>query len=218
VNGWYYVTAGGIGLPSEVAGIANAIKSKGKPGKLFGQILGSKLYLLATVYALLKTKAYRNPLSIRLNDGLLKTSALSLMVNNQPFLGRNFLMSPGAVNNDGMLDICLIENSATFMQTLLVILKVLGGKHIYSSSVRTWRLKEVIIDTEEPTTFLCDGEICQKASEFKIEILPRALNVITAKTNAETQDHRANLKGTKTIGVTQNLGDDYVVSTEKRIL
>jgi len=198
VNGWYYITAGGIGLPSEVAGIANAIKSKGKPGKLFGQILGSKLYLLATVYALLKTKAYRNPLSIRLNDGLLKTSALSLMVDNQPFLGRNFLMSPGAVNNDGMLDVCLIENSATFMQTLLVILKVLIGKHIYSSSVKTWRAKEVVVDTEKPEAFLCDGETCQKASEFKIEILPRALNVITAKANGEEQHPRANCTATTT--------------------
>lgn len=96
VNGWYYVTAGGIGLPSEVAGIANAIKSKGKSGRVIGQISGSKLYILVMIYALLKKKAYRNPLSICLNDRSLKTNALSLMMDNQPFLGWEFFNVAGS--------------------------------------------------------------------------------------------------------------------------
>jgi YegS/Rv2252/BmrU family lipid kinase len=217
VNGWCYVTAGGIGLPSEVAGIANAIKSNGKTGQLIGQLMGSKLYMLAVMGALLKTRRYRNPLSIKFESGQMRANALSLTVNNQPFLGRNFLMSPGAVNNDGMLDICLIESSETLIQTLLVILKVLTGRHIYASGVRTWRMKELIITTEKPMSFLGDGEICQKASDFKIEILPRAVNVITAKTNTEAHDHGVSLTDTKTIDVTQNHGENHVVLTERRI-
>lgn len=126
-------------------------------------------------------------------------------------------MSPGAVNNDGILDICLIENSNTLTKTLSVILKVLVGKHIYSPRVKTWRAKEVVVNAEKPMAFLCDGEICQKASEFKIEILPSALNVITAQTNAEAQDHRANLVAAEKMGATQNHGENDVVSTEKRI-
>jgi diacylglycerol kinase (ATP) len=182
VNGWCYVTAGGIGLPATVAGIANAIKSNGKTGQLIGQLMGSKLYLLAVMGALLKSRRYRNPLSIKFEGGQMKAHALSLMVNNQPFLGRNFLMSPGAVNDDGMLDVCLIENTATLIEMLAVILKVLTGRHIFSPGVRTWQTREVIVETEKPTDFLGDGEICQKAKEFIIRILPRALNVITAKT------------------------------------
>lgn len=182
VNGWCYVTAGGIGLPSEVAGIANTIKSNGKTGQLIGQIMGSKLYLLAVIGALLKTGRDRNPLSINFSGNRRRANALSLMVNNQPFLGRNFLMSPGAVNDDGMLDVCLIENSATRIETLAVISKVLTGRHIFSPGVKTWQTREMILETERPTAFLGDGEICQEAKEFKIEILPRALNVITART------------------------------------
>ncbi len=179
VNRWCYVTAGGIGLPSEVAGIANAIKSNGKTGQLIGRIMGSKLYLLAVIGALLKTGRRRNPLSINFSGGRRTASALSLMINNQPFLGRNFLMSPGAVNDDGMFDVCLIENPAARMRMLAVILKVLTGRHIFSPGVRTWQTRKMILETERPTAFLGDREIGQKAKEFKIEILPRALNLIT---------------------------------------
>lgn len=179
VNGWCYVTAGGIGLPSAVAGIANAIKSNGKTGRLLGQLMGSKLYLLAVMGALFKTGRYRNPLSIKYEGIQMRGNALSLMINNQPFLGRNFLMSPGAVNDDGMLDVCLIENSATLIEMLAVIFKVLTGRHIFSKGVRIWRTREVILQTERLMDFMGDGEICQKAKEFKVEILHRALNVIT---------------------------------------
>jgi diacylglycerol kinase (ATP) len=201
VNGWHYLTAGGVGLPSQVAGIANVIKSKIKESQFLKQILGSKLYILAVLWALLSNKTGQNPMSIYLNDTWLRADALSLTVNNQPFLGSNFQMSPGAVNNDGVLDICLIENPDTLIQTLLIILKIFSGRHIYSFGVSTWQLKELIITTEKPMSFLGDGEICQKASEFRIEILPMAVNVITAKTNTEAHDHSVGPIDAKTIYV-----------------
>ena len=181
VNGWCYVTAGGIGLSSTVAGIANTVKSNGRKGRLIGQLMGSKLYLLAVIGALLKTGRCRNPLSIKLEGVQLRANALSLMFNNQPFLGRNFLMSPGAVDHDGMFDVCLIENSATLIEMLAVIFKVLTGKHIFSKGVRIWQTREVIFQTDRMMNYMGDGEICQKAKEFKVEILPRAVNVITAR-------------------------------------
>ncbi len=217
VNDWYYITAGGIGLSSEVANMANSIRSNSRIGQLIGRISGSKLYILAVFWALLSNKAGRNPMSIHLNDSWLRTDVLSLTVNNQSFLGRNFQMSPGAVNDDGMLDICLIENQTSFWLTLLVILKVLTGKHIYSSGVRTWRMKELIITAEKPMSFLGDGEIYRKASEFKIEILPGAVNIITARINTDAHEHGVSLTVAKTMDVTQNHGENHAVLTEKGI-
>ena len=140
-------------------------------------------------------------MSICLNDTWLRMDVLSLTVNNQPFLGKNFQISPGAINSDGMLDICLIENQTSLWRTFLVISKVLFGKHIYSSGVRTWQIKELIITTDKPMSFLGDGEICQEASEFKIEILPKEVNVITAKTYTEAHNHSVSLAVAKTIVV-----------------
>jgi diacylglycerol kinase (ATP) len=148
VNGWCYVTAGGIGLPAAVAGIANAVKSNGRKGRLIGQLMGSRLYLLAVMGALLKTGRYRNSLSILV---------------------------------DGMLDVCLIENSATLIETLAVIVKVLTGRHIFAKGVKIWQTREVRLQTKRLMDFMGDGEIGQKSKEFKVEILPQALNVITGR-------------------------------------
>lgn len=178
VNQWHYVTAGGIGLAAEVAVIANALKCKSATGRLLGQILGSKLYILAVLCALLKRKG-KNLLSVRWNEGSVKADALSLTVGNQPFLGRRFLISPGAVNGDGLGDICLIENTTTLLPTTSVILKVLAGRHVHSSSVKTWRAKQLIVDTEKSAMFLGDGEILTQGNRFNIEIVPKALRVLT---------------------------------------
>jgi diacylglycerol kinase family enzyme len=111
----------------------------------------------------------------------MRTNALALMMNNQPFLGRNFFMSPGAVNHDGMLDICLIENSTSLAETLAVIVKVLTGRHIFAKGVKIWQTREVRLQTERLMDFMGDGEIGQQAKEFKVEVLPQAVNVITAR-------------------------------------
>ena len=179
VNGWYYVTAGGLGLPCEVVSIANTIKRQGTIGKLLRQILGSKVYILAVLCALFKKARRRTLLNIRCNGSSLVVDSLSLMVNNQPFLGKNFLMSPAAINDDGMFDICLIENFKRRMQILSILIKVITGRHIYSPSVKTWRAKELIVNAEEPLSFIGDGEIIQQGTQFSIQIIPRALRLLT---------------------------------------
>lgn len=201
VNGWCYATAGGIGLSSEVANLANSIKANRTLGKLLDQVLGSKLYLFATLWSLLKREKSGIPLIVRWNGSFTKTNALALMVDNQPFLGKNFLVSPGAVNDDGVFDVCLIENSNSFIQTLSTILKVLTGKHIFSPSVKTCRESELLVEVLNPTAFLGDGETCSKASEFKIKIIPQALNIITPQPNGKDQS--------------QNRSNDYATTLNK---
>jgi len=174
-------TTGGVGLPCEVASIANTIKRSGMIGKRLAQILGSKLYILAVLCALVKKNTRRNLLTLPWNGCSIRVDALSFMMNNQSFLGKNFLMSPGAVNDDGMFDICLIENSKSRVQILSLLIQVLTGRHIYSPSVKTWRASELVVDAENPLTFFGDGEVFQKVSAFKIKIFPRAINVIVPK-------------------------------------
>jgi diacylglycerol kinase (ATP) len=197
VNGWHYVTGGGVGLPSQAAEIANAIKNRGAVGRLCARLLGSKLYALALGCALLSKRARLNPLSIRINGSSVRVNALSLMIDNQPFVGRDFLISPGAVNDDGILDACLIENSKNLLQTMSTILKVLKGRHVFSSSVKTWRVKEMTVISREPTAFYGDGEINQISSEFRIKLLPGALKVITGRAPKQRLDYADNVSLTK---------------------
>ncbi len=182
VNERYYVTAGGIGLPCETACTANKIKHRGSIGKLVGQFLGSKIYVIALLLVLAKKNNQRCLVNIRWDNFSRMVDLLTLMVNNQPFLGKNFLILPGAINNDGLLDICLIKNSKSRIRNLSIIMKVLRGSHIYSPFVERWCTRELNIQTESSLPFFGDGEVFKQASKFRIKILPKALNVIVPKT------------------------------------
>lgn len=177
VNDRFYLTAGGLGFPSEVAALANVIKNRGWFGILLGKILSHRIYLLSLLVAIFKTEHHRL-VKVTYQNQLMKCDILSLMINNQPFLGKKFLMAPGAINNDGLLDICLIKNSKTRAQILFILTKVLNGSHIHSPSVLSWQTDFLTIETEHPRVFLNDGEIMEESNKFEIRILPRALSVI----------------------------------------
>ena len=177
VNNRYFITAGGLGFPSEVARIATSIKSQSRAGRLFGQILSSKLYVFASLLAILKRK-HQNLLKVRWNGSTIASDIFSLTINNQPFLGKNFVITPEAVDDDGIFDVCLIKNSKTRAGKVSILMKVLSGTHIHSSSVKMWRTDSLTVETDSPKTFLNDGEFLPESKEFNIQILPRALNVI----------------------------------------
>ena len=178
VNDHYYITAGGLGFPSDIIRISNWMKHRNITGKLLSQLLGSKIYILAVVYALIKKKRGKNFLKVNWNGSSIYSDSLSLMLNNQPFLGKNLLMSPGAVNNDGRFDVCLIGNSRSRFQILSILLKVIFGKHVSSSSISTWQSNNLVVSSQKPQTFFGDGEIIEQRTQFNIRVLPEALRII----------------------------------------
>lgn len=178
VNSKYYVTAGGIGLPCEVANIANTIKCYGRIGQLLARILGSKLYILAVIAALATKIKRDNLLDIRYDNHSLSVNALSMMVDNQSFLGRNIIMSPGAINDDGAFDICLIENPLSRLKVLQVLVRTLRGTHVSLPFVRTIRATDITVKTKQPLSFFGDGEIIQKNTSFNIRLIPKALKLM----------------------------------------
>lgn len=179
VNGWYYVTAGGMGFPCEVAGIANKVKRSGTAGKLLARLLGSKVYALAMLGALPNKNARQHSLSIdNCDTGAETVDVFALLVANQPFLGRNFIISPGAVNNDGQFDVCLIKNTRSRTNIMSIVEKTFTGKHIHAPFVKTWRGQELLISAESPLPFFGDGEVFQESVEFRIRIFPKAIKMI----------------------------------------
>jgi diacylglycerol kinase (ATP) len=177
VNNRYYITAGGVGFPGTVAGIANAIKSRSKPGKLLAALLSHKLYILAVLWAILGSD-YHNRIRVSRYGKMVYCDALSLMIQNQPFLGNNFLMAPGAVNDDGMFDVCLIANAHSRLYIFSILLKVLTGRHLHSPRVMMWRTDALSIEASHPLPFLHDGELLQKSRKFNVRVIPKSLKII----------------------------------------
>jgi len=181
VNGWYYATAGGIGLPADIAHFANEFKRKALLGRLSFRIIGSKVYLLFLAYLFLTNRLNYYRAEIKTNGRLIDSNLFFFLANNQPFLGKHFLATPGADNQDGLINICLSENPDFRLQQLRILLGALRGNHIYSPWVQTWVTNILEIKTTEAQYFMGDGELSAKSKNFKICIHPKALNLIIPK-------------------------------------
>ena len=186
VNDRLYATAGGFGFPCEVARIANEIRKYGTLGRLSGRLLGSFLYVLAFLIALIGKDKRQNYWTVRADGFSVNLDALWLMVNNQPSLGKNFLMSPGAVNDDGLFDTCLVQNSVSRLKVLSLALKVTRGKHVGCEGVTMGRYQELLLSTQTPIPFFGDGQVFEKSSMFRVRILSGAMKVIVPASDASS--------------------------------
>jgi diacylglycerol kinase (ATP) len=187
VNDSYYATAGGVGLPCEVVRVVSLMKQQDGLRKRVGRFLGSQIYLFAALCALVRKPRHGHPMKVHWEGHSLTTDALALMVNNQSFVGKRFFMSPGAINTDGLADIWVIENLRSLKEVFSLFVKTLTGSPSDSSLVKTWRTHSLTIQAENPEPFFGDGEIFTHASEFRIKILPKALNIIVPRTGLQRE-------------------------------
>lgn len=179
VNGWNYITGGGIGLHTEVARISEVIKSNKIYGNLLKQTLGSKVYILAMIFALIKLNNFLNYVEIYNDEKVIRIKILFMIINNQSFVGKIYHLCPKARNDDGFIDICLLKYSPNIWKMLCVLFKTLSGTHIKSSLVQSWKVKNITIKTKVELPYLGDGEIGLCSSTFNISVKPRALKLIT---------------------------------------
>jgi diacylglycerol kinase (ATP) len=190
VNGRYYATDGGIGVPCEIARRANAFKQNNRLGRIIRKYFGSQAYVFMALRVLSSGEARRAVrLTIQSNGHSLTTDAMFLMVNNQHIVGKNFLLSPGARNDDGVFDVCLVEHVADGRGLVQLLARSMRGTHTQLSFVRTWRERTIRIQSEEPLPYLADGEILEEASDFTITLHPLHLNVIIP---FQPYEHRVN--------------------------
>ncbi len=178
VNGRYYLTAGGVGFPSLVAAIANSMKKGTRLGRFLSRLLSSKLYIVAALWAIFSGSKERHIVRVGSNGHARTADIFSLTINNQPFLGKNFLVAPGAANDDGQMDVCLIRNSKNAFGRLFIVLKVLTGRHVHSPSVKLWRTDRLCIKADRPLPFLGDGEIIRGFARFDIRVVQNAVNLV----------------------------------------
>ena len=178
VNGRYYVTDGGIGLPGRSLAIAESIKRLGAFGRFLTLLMGSKLYLLGLAVALPTFRRRSLPVRVSLTNGQFITDAVSVILGNQPALGQSFRVLPGAVNDDGLLHIFIIEKDVTLRQLVRIAAATLNGSHIERDGVKMLCSEKLKIETPYPSSFFGDGEILQESSTFDVHVKPGAINFI----------------------------------------
>jgi len=182
VNGWCYLTAGGLGLPCAALAIVEAIRRRRILGRLAASLIGNKLYILGVICAYRKARRRGPSVYLHSPDSSHRINVFSLIVSNNPRLGGNFIVTPKAVNDDGQFDLCVIENCANRRVVLGAVLKTLTGTHRSMPNVTISRAARITIDAAQPLPFFGDGQFTHPSRRFNLEIVPLAVRILVPRT------------------------------------
>lgn len=100
---------------------------------------------------------------------------INTIANGRRFAG-GFYLTPKAIANDGLLDVCMIRK-LSLIERFSILLKVPEGKHITDRRVNYYQSKNINIEFKEVVPFHLDGEL-YFSDKFDVKILPASLKII----------------------------------------
>ena len=116
---------------------------------------------------------------IRLNGEIINTSAFLITIANSAQYGNNAHIAPHAKMNDGLFDICIMEDFPT-LQAPGLIARLFLRNIDESKYYRTVSSSQCIIKQNQSYVQL-DGDVYNLGSELEFNINPKSLRVITPK-------------------------------------
>ncbi len=169
VNGAYFANSMAIGLDARVT--AKAVELKVRTGWS-----GLPLYLRALFYVLFK-QFYSHPVRMQFDDEKpFDYDMLLIAVTNGPTYGGGFFITPHAIGDDGLLDVCVMDSIGLF-EALWRLPAVILGRHENMRPVHMSRHSRIRLWSERPIEGQIDGEVMLD-SHYDIRILPSAIDVI----------------------------------------
>ena len=178
VNGWHYLTCGGVGFPCDVIKIVEQLRRGNRLKKAICQIGNGGIYAAATFLHLLKGVPPALQVHIETENLTADIKSQFVVISNQSKLGRRFVVAPSADNSDGMLDVCTLTNTGSLPDLARILLKISKGTHEHEPGVEVFRARSINIRTASDTTFFGDGELKLCARTFNIKVIPSAIRII----------------------------------------
>jgi diacylglycerol kinase (ATP) len=136
---------------------------------------GALCYVRGGVAALANLQGYETTLEI--DDGPAEVLPLwNIVVASGEFSGGGMAVAPGAIVDDGWLDVVAVLDGTPIDVASLAANFVLGN-FLEHERVRHWRARRVAISSTPSMKFSVDGETLA-GERYEFRILPRALRVI----------------------------------------
>jgi diacylglycerol kinase (ATP) len=166
-NGKIFLNGMGLGFDAEVAAENYSEDKKVKKG-------GKSKY----IWHILKTLLFYREKSVIIQADQNKYDVncfINTIAIGRRFAG-GFFLTPQAIANDGLLDVCMIRKLNLF-QRLQILLMVPKGTHIFDKKVNYYKTKTISLDFNDKVPFHVDGELFFDA-RMEVKIIPAGLNVI----------------------------------------
>ncbi len=153
------------------AGIGGAVV---KQVGLNHKALGGKV---AFGYATLRTVFFHKnqSMTIRADGRAISGRFTGVVIANGAYTGGGMNLAPGAMMDDGYLDL-LLMHEMTVVQRLQSFSLIYSGKHVGTDYFTYRRVKSVSLEASEPVLLEADGELLG-AMPCSVEVIPRILPV-----------------------------------------
>lgn len=166
-NGMIFFNGMGLGFDAQVAS-----ENYTEPGKVKR---GSKYkYIWHIIKTLLFFREKR--MMVITDTGRHESDCfINTIANGRRFAG-GFYLTPKAIANDGLLDVCMIKK-LSLTERFSILLKVPKGTHISDRRVNYYETAGIRLEFLEEVPFHVDGEL-NFSDKFDVTVLPGALNII----------------------------------------
>ncbi|MEZ4771132.1 MAG: diacylglycerol kinase family lipid kinase [Caldilineales bacterium] len=167
VNGRYFANNVGIGFEAQINIEAHKLT----------WLRGQAMYLMAVFRAMAN---FPLPVVQIDKDGDRRTDKqiLMLTIGNNYRIGGGFRITPEAVPDDGLLDLCIVD-ALPRRHILRLLPKAMKGDHLGEPAVEMTRFTHLLVESENPLPVHADGEILwNDVHRVEIEVLPDRLGVV----------------------------------------
>ena len=176
VGNKYAINATHFGFDSCVAKTMMNVRRK----KLIG---GKNAYTTGVVVGLFK--AMKNDCTVTVDGEVLNPAGkilLCTIVNGQ-YVGGSFRCAPRSLDNDGMLEVCLVR-PVTHLKFLNLMTDYKNGTHIdnpkFEKYIEYRRGKTITVEAPEGFVYSFDGELIRQ-NRFTVEAVPKAIRFAVPK-------------------------------------
>lgn len=161
----FFINGLGMGLDAQVA--AESLK--------LTRLKGLAVYMVAILRALANYQAH--PMSIAYDELHIRRPLLFASIANGRCQGGGFWLTPHALVDDGLMDLCLVDN-LRIDEIIRYIPLVMRGTHTRLKQVTMGRARSITITCAAPIPVATDGEILAlDARDITVETLPGAITV-----------------------------------------
>jgi diacylglycerol kinase family enzyme len=100
---------------------------------------------------------------------------MNTIANGRRFAG-SFYLTPQAMANDGLLDVCMIRK-LNLLQRLKILTMVPKGSHTDDRKVHYYQTSTLTVDFGREVPYHVDGELYFD-SRFEVKVVPSSVNII----------------------------------------
>jgi diacylglycerol kinase (ATP) len=185
----YFINNMGAGFDAAISHDVNQSNIKALFNKLSMGRLIYAYFLLKKVFTYKTSTIY---LSIN-GEMHIFVNTWFVTVSNQPYYGGGMKIAPNAAVNDGQFDITVVHELSR-IKLLLVFISVFWGKHVYFKEVKTFKGREISIESDSDLYVHADGEHIGH-TPIKIRLLDSAIPVLSRcirKGEADLKERESN--------------------------